>query len=184
MKWHTSTQQGAGSINGVGWWWRCYIKLYFITFAVGTLTEMPFPRYISWQEESWVEIRATNRTHRLLIILMIERNSRIWGNNRKMYHFIISNPLTCIDKWCSFAPYDKSAETCSQAFFGTFSVTVTNSNWWNLEFFKKKSLSLFKRMENFSPKFPKKNEFLLGKLLTFWMICLSFSKICLSFFSA
>ena len=76
-EWHTSTQQGAGSINGVGWWWRCYIKLYFITFAVGTLTEMPFPRYISWQEESWVEIRATNRTHRLLIILMIERNSRI-----------------------------------------------------------------------------------------------------------
>ena len=27
-----------------------------------------------------------------------------------------------------------------------------------------------------------KNQFLVGKLLSFWMICLSFSKICLSFF--
>ena len=29
-----------------------------------------------------------------------------------------------------------------------------------------------------------KSQFLVGKLLSFWMICLSFSKICLSFFSA
>ena len=29
-----------------------------------------------------------------------------------------------------------------------------------------------------------KSQFLVGKLLSFWIICLSFSKICLSFFSA
>ena len=28
------------------------------------------------------------------------------------------------------------------------------------------------------------SQFLVGKILSFWMICLSFSKICLSFFSA
>ena len=74
--------------------------------------------------------------------------------------------------------------------------------------FSENSLSLFERKE-FFPKFPEfsqfqalklkfgqffvqnistsglfwaKSQFLVGKLLSFWMICLSFSKICLSFF--